>query len=189
MKRKRIQEEQGPVELVEEAFQLLRLAPGSSLAGYYLGTLPFVLAFLFFWSDMARSAFAHERLMVGVLGLSGLFVWMKTWHGVFARQLLARLCGEPPPRVTVGWLFRIAIYQTVVQPFGLFILPASLVLMIPLGWTYPFFTNVTVLSGEPMNNLRGLLAKSWQQARPWPMQNQFVILLFTLFGCFVMAFK
>jgi hypothetical protein len=185
MKRKRIQEEKGPVELVEEAFQLLRLAPGPVLAGYYLGTLPFVLGFLFFWSDMARSAFAHERLMMGVFGLSALFVWMKMWHGVFAQQLLARLCGEVPPRLTVAWLFRIAIHQTVVQPFGLFILPASLALMIPLGWTYAFFTNVTVFSGGSVNNLRGLLSKSWQQALLWPMQSHYVIFHFTLFGFFV----
>lgn len=185
MKRKRIQEEKGPVELVDEAFQLLRLAPGSSLAGYCLGTLPFLLSFLFFWSDMARSAFAHERLMIGVFGLSALFVWMKMWHAVFAQQLLARLCGEPAPRVTVAWLFRSAIYQTIVQPFGLFILPVSLALMIPLGWTYAFFTNVTVFSGGPVNNLRGLLSKSWQQARLWPMQSHYVIFHFTLFGLFV----
>jgi hypothetical protein len=185
MKRKRIQEEKGSVELVEEAFQLLRTAPGSSLAGYYVGTLPFLLSFLFFWSDMARSAFAHERLMFGVFGLSALFVWMKTWHGVFAQQLLARLCGEPPPRVTFAWLFRIAIYQTVAQPFGLFILPASLVLMIPLAWAYAFFTNITVFSGGPANNLRGLLSKSWQQARLWPVQNHYVIFHFMLFGLFV----
>ena len=185
MKRKRTQEEKSPVELVEEAFQLLRIAPASCLAGYYLGTLPFVLVFLFFWSDMARSAFAHERLMAGVLGLSALFIWMKTWHGVFARQLLAHLCGEPAPRLTARWLLRIAAHQTIVQPLGLFILPISLALLAPLGWSYAFFTNATVFSGGPAGDLRGVLSMSWQQARLWVMQSHYVLFLFKLFGLFV----
>jgi len=37
-----------PLELVEEAFHLVRLAPAGVLAAYYLGSLPFVLALLYF---------------------------------------------------------------------------------------------------------------------------------------------
>jgi hypothetical protein len=185
MKRQRLQEEKGPVELVEEAFDLLRLAPGSALIGYYVGTLPFVLALLFFWSDMARSAFAHERLIPGVLGLSALFAWMKCWHGVFAGQLLARLCSEPPPRVRPSWLLRVALYQAIVQPIGLFLLPVALVLLAPLGWVYAFFTNVTVFSGGDAGNVRTLITKSWRQARLWSMQSHYLVFLFKLFGFFV----
>jgi Domain of unknown function (DUF4129) len=185
MKRKRLQEEKGPVELVEEAVHLLRASPGSALIGYYVGTLPFVLALLFFWSDMARSAFAHERLITGVFGLSALFVWMKCWHGVFAGQLLAQLCGEPPPRLHLFWLLRVALYQAIVQPIGLFLLPVSLVLLAPLGWVYAFFTNVTVFSGGQVGNVRTLVAKSWRQARLWSMQSHYLVFLFKLFGFFV----
>src|SRR5438445_3237657 len=92
----------GSFELMEEAFHLLRLAPASTLASYYLGSLPFVLALLFFWSDMSRSAFAEQRLAAGAFGLALLFFWMKTWQAVFARDLLARLSGEPAPRWTLG---------------------------------------------------------------------------------------
>jgi len=185
MKRKRLQEEKGPVELVEEAVHLLRLAPASALIAYYVGTLPFVLALLFFWSDMARSAFAHERLITGVCGLSALFVWMKCWHGVFAGQLLAQLCGEPPPRPRLSWLLRVALYQAIVQPIGLFLLPVSLVLLAPLGWVYAFFTNVTVFCGGEVRNVRTLISKSWRQARLWSMQSHYLIFLFKLFGFFV----
>ena len=59
---KQLQQGKGAFELLEEAFHLLRLAPASTLAIYYLGSLPFILALLFFWSDMSRSAFAAQRL-------------------------------------------------------------------------------------------------------------------------------
>jgi len=185
MKRQRLQEEKGPVELVEESVHLLRVAPASALIGYYVGTLPFVLALLFFWSDMARSAFAHERLITGAFGLGALFVWMKCWHGVFAAQLLAELCGEPPPRLKPGWLLRVALYQAIVQPFGLFLLPVALVLLVPMGWVYAFFTNVTVFCGGDVRHIRELLSKSWRQARLWPMQSHYLVFLFKLFGFFV----
>src|SRR5436309_1874407 len=125
MKSKRSQEEKGPLELVDEALHLLRLAPGSGLVGYYVGSVPFVLTLLFFWSDMARSAFARERLFTGTLGLSVLFVWMKCWQSVFTQQLLAHLCGEAPPRWTLRWLLGTALRQAIVQPIGLFVLPLS----------------------------------------------------------------
>jgi hypothetical protein len=184
MKSRRTQEEKGPVELVDEAFHLLRRAPGSSLALYYLGTLPFLLALLFFWSDMARNPFAAERLASGTLGLSALFLWMKCWHGVFAEQLLAELCGEPAPRLTLSHVLHTALYQAIVQPLGLFVLPVSLALLVPTGWTYAFFANATVFSGAA-RNLRTVLGKSWQQARLWPMQSHYVVFLFKLFGLFV----
>src|SRR6516164_4848417 len=51
--------QQGKVslELFEEAFHLVRSAPSVALASYYLGTLPFVLGLLWFWTDMSRSPF------------------------------------------------------------------------------------------------------------------------------------
>lgn len=185
MKRQRLQEEKGPVELVEEAVHLLRLAPGTALTGYYIGTLPFLLALLFFWSDMARSAFAHERLIPGVFALSALFVWMKCWHGVFAGRLLAQLCGETPPHLTFRWLLRIAVRQGIVQPVGLFLLPVSLVLLVPMGWVYAFFTNVTVFSGGEAPKVRTLISQSWRQARLHSMQSHYLVFLFKLFGFFV----
>jgi hypothetical protein len=185
MKRQRLQEEKGPVELVEEAVHLLRLAPGAVLIGYYVGTLPFILALLFFWSDMARSAFAHDRLIPGVCALSALFVWMKCWHGVFAARLLARLCGETPPHLTSRWLLRIAVRQAIAQPVGLFLLPVSLVLLVPMGWVYAFFANVTVFSGGEAPNIRTLISQSWRQARLHSMQSHYLVFLFKLFGFFV----
>ena len=145
-RRKRSLEEKPATELIEEAFQLLRRAPASALASYFVGSLPFVLGLLYFWSDMARSAFAEERLLSGSLAVTVLFIWMKAWHSLYAHQLLTRLCGEPAPRWSLKRFLRAALYQTIVQPAGLIILPIALPLIVPFGWTYPFFTNATVFA-------------------------------------------
>ena len=188
MKRPRIHEEKSSIELIEEAFCLLRHAPGNALAFYFLGTMPFLLLLLYFWSDMARSPFAEANLMPGVLALAALFIWMKTGHALFAQSLLAHLCGEAPPRLAGRQLLRTATLQTIVQPIGLFLLPPSLALMVPFAWAFGFFANATLFSAagpEKTPDLRTLLRKSWQQARLWPAQAHTTTMLFKLFALFV----
>ena len=65
------------IELLEEAFHLLRQTPGATLLTYFAGTLPFVLGLLFFWFDMARGVDAGDHLVAGATGLTVLFLWMK----------------------------------------------------------------------------------------------------------------
>src|SRR5210317_1854817 len=86
------------IRIIEEAVHLLRSAPGSLLAGYYLGSAPFVLGLMYFWADMSRSANAGEHRTMAALGLAFLFVWMKLWHTAFAHQVRAHMIGEPPPK-------------------------------------------------------------------------------------------
>ena len=179
-------EGKNPFELIEEAFHLLRLAPGAALATYYLGSLPFVLGLLFFWSDMSRSAFAAQRLTAGAFALSLLFLWMKCWQALFAQHLLARLCGEPAPRWTLRRLLRVALAQTILQPSGLFLMTAGLVILLPFGWIYAFYQNVTALGGGEETEVKSVFKKAWQQTKLWPLQNHCVLFLFKIFGLFVL---
>src|SRR5256885_16202703 len=86
----------GALEIIEEAFHLLRLASLPTLLAYYIGAVPFVLGVLYFWSDMSRSAFADERLALETAGLALLFFWLKTGQAIFAGRLRAQVAGRPP---------------------------------------------------------------------------------------------
>ncbi len=185
MKRASVQRGPGPLDLVEEAVHLLRRAPAATLAAYYLGSLPFVLGLLFFWADMSRGSFAGNRLAQGALGLTLLFVWMKAWQAVFARRLLARLCGEAETRVSWRGLGRIALAQAFLQPSGLLALPLTLVSLVPVGWVYAFYQNVTALDEGDGTSPRELAQRAWRQARLWPAQNQSGLLVLHRFGFFV----
>lgn len=165
---KQKQEGKNPFELIEEAFHLLRLAPGAALSHYYLGSLPFVLGLLFFWSDMSRSAFAEQRLTAGAFALSLLYLWMKCWQAVFARHLLARLCGEPAPRWSWRRLERIARAQIILQPSGLFLIAVGLVILLPFGWIYAFYQNVTALGGGEETAVKSVFQKAWQNPNSGP---------------------
>ncbi len=173
------------LDLVEEAFFLVRRAPASTLASYAIGTVPFLLGLLFFCTDMARSSFAWERLSAGSLLMAILFVWMKVWQSVFACQLRQHLAGEVRTLRWQTWL-RGTILQTIIQATGLFLLPIALFLVIPFNWLYPFYQNVTALGFKDDLSLRRLLRQSWRQATIWPMQNLYLLMIFKAFGLVVL---
>ena len=174
-------------QLIEEAVHLLRQSPASVLATYYLGALPFVLALLFFWTDMSRNAFAPRMLVGGALGLAVLFAWMKAWQSVFARQLRMLASNHPVPAVTLRPWSRTFLTQSMLQPFGLFLLPLALLLVLPFGWAYAFFQNATALDGGEKPAVGILINQARRHATLWPRQNHVTMLIMAGFAFVVFA--
>lgn len=173
-------QEKGAIELAEEAVHLLRTAPPAILARYYVGTLPFVLAFLYFWADMGHNAFAYGRVALSSLGLALLFVWMKAWQSFFARRLRECVAGEEPRPWSPGRALRIAAGQAWLHCTGLLVLPAAALILAPFGAAYALYQNLTVLDdGEA--GPRELLRAAVAQARLWPRQNHMLIWLLSPF--------
>lgn len=171
------------IEIIEEAFHLLKSAPASTLVTYHAGAVPFVLGFLFFWADMSHSAFASGHLASASLGLSLLFLWMKAWQSIFAFRLLAQLQHVDPPALNVGLFTRIFVRQTVIQPSGLIVLPIAALVMLPLGWVHAFYQNVTLAVAD--HDLRTACGRAAANARLWPGQNHVVLLMTGGFAVFV----
>jgi hypothetical protein len=172
-------------DLIEEATHRLRTAPAATLAVYYLGAIPFVLGLLYFWADMSRSPFAGQHLVDSALGMAMLFLWLKFWQVIFARRLRAHLAAEPAPHWTARRWGRVLLTQAFVQPSGLFVIPLSLVPVLPAAWVYAFYQNVTALDDGGPAGLSALLKKSWQQALLWPRQNHLVLAILSGFGFYV----
>jgi hypothetical protein len=179
----RTQTERGALEIIEEAFHLLRMAPLSLLLTYYLGAVPFVLGLLFFWSDMSRGAFADDRLAMETVTLAILFVWMKTWQAFFSRQLTGQITGRPPDKLTLTQIVGGIVTQTILQPSGLFLIPLAVLLLFPIAWVYSFYQNVTALGG--FDDPRKAFAKAARYSMTWPRQNHYIVFLFKGFGFFV----
>jgi hypothetical protein len=185
MKQRHGQQGKSAFDLIEEATHLLRTAPVATLAVYYLGAIPFMLGLLYFWADMSRSPFASQHLAEAALGMAALFLWMKFWQVIFARRLRAQVAGETPPRLNFRRCVRIFLAQAIVHPSALFVLPVSLIPVLPFPWVYAFYQNVTALAdGEP-DKLSTLLKKSWKQATLWPRQNHIVLAILIVFGFYV----
>ena len=174
------------LELIEQAIHQLRAAPPATLASYYVGAFPFVLGLLFFWADMSRSAFADQHLAGAALGVAVLFLWMKFWQAVFARNLRAAFAGEPPPPLGFRQSWSIFIAQTTLQPSGLFIVPLACVLVLPAAWVCAFYQNLTAFAAAETGDLRPLLKKAARQAALWPRQNHILLAVLLAFGFYVL---
>jgi len=178
---------QGGVDLVEEATHVLRSAPVSALAAYYLGSLPFVLGVLYFWADMSRNPFARRHDIEAALGLALLFIWMKFWQVVFARQIHASLVMTPTPAWSLARIWRSTVTQAMIQPWGLFLLPLALIAMLPFPAVYAFFQNATVLDDGEKQPAGTLIKKSSRLAALWPLQSITALLVLAGFALFVFS--
>lgn len=163
------------LDLIEDAVHLLRTVPASVLAIYYVGALPFVLAFLFFWSDMSRSAFARERLEPLAALLTILFVLMKVSQFIFVRRLREQLTGlSLPPIAARTWPGLISAI-TFWAATAFVSLPVSAIFV---WWVYSLYQCLAAVAGESGQFDGAAWKKTWRLAWLWPGQN--LVLFFLL---------
>ena len=162
-------------DILETVFHLLRRAPLRALACYYIGTLPFWLALLYFWADMSKSAVAHAQLAQEAFLLALLFTWMKAWQVGYARQLWSELSGAPPPRWTPRRIARMLVRQAVIHTTGLFLLPVALLITLPFLPAYAAYQNMTVLETGQSGPVNSLTKRAWELAKLWPKQNAILV--------------
>jgi hypothetical protein len=164
------------LDLCEEAVHLLRRAPLSLPATYYLGSVPFILGLLFFWADMSSSATARDHIAPAALGLTLLYLWMLAWQSIFARGLRAELAGAEHAGVSLGGWLRIAAAQAAVQPWKLVALPVAAGLLVPFPEVYAFFHNASLT--DSTGSARRL-------ARLWPRENLTFLAILSLLSIVV----
>lgn len=158
--------EPGAVELIEEAMHLLRGVSAGTLLVYYAGTVPFVLALLFFWAHTTWFTPPVAVVAWSCLLLVVFFAAMKAAQAEFCARLLAHRLGAAAPPLTWRRFSQLAGRQLRWQAPGLFLVPVSLLLSLPFGWVFAYFQNVTVL-GETED----APATARAQAVLWPAQN------------------
>ena len=173
---------QAATRIIEEAVHLLRSAPGSLLAGYYLGSAPFVLGLMYFWADMSRSANAGDHRTVAALGLAVLYIWMKFWQTVFTHQVRDYMTGGSSQRWSWHRITSVAATQSLIQSTRFIVLPVAGVLLIPFGFCYAFYQNAAAHAEEDGQTVKSTSKWAWRQSGLWPRQNHLLIGIFWIFG-------
>jgi hypothetical protein len=176
---------QPALDLLEEAFAVLRSQPVENLLLYLLGTTPFALSLIYFWADMSGGALAHEHLGKGSLALTLAWVWMKSWQAVFAERVKSSIMKAPPLSLTPIRLLRLAVFQGMSSAWALLLLPVAFVITLPAAWCLAFFQNLTVLDRGDDSAPAAQVRQAWQQARLWPGQNHQVLLMLSAFSLVV----
>jgi len=185
VRRGRQRHRRSTIRILEEAVHLLRLSSVSALICYYVGSLPFILGLLYFFSDMSRSAFAADHCGIAALGLALLYVWMKSWQSVFAVQIRHQIETKQMRGPTLSQLFILTANQSIIHASGFIVLPVALLLAIPFGWCFAFYQNATAMEDRQNQGLNTVCGRAWQQAQLWPQQNHILLSIFFVFGIVV----
>src|SRR5262245_58601840 len=171
----------GGIDLLEEAFFVLRNIGPVLLLSYLIGTIPFILGLLYFWTDMSRSPFAAAHVGQSALGMSFLYIWMKAWHSVFANRLLSDLTGEFPEPFSVSRTFRMIAAQLAVQPLSWILIPIFGITTIGLPWVQAFFHSYSITADGNHESLRSAIKSAWNLSNLWQAQNHVMVFLLLLF--------
>lgn len=177
------------LQLVEEATELLRRAEMSTWVWWFAGTMPFVCGLLHFVSDMSRAASAWDRLPGASLTLGLLYWWMKVAQAVFSDQLLRQLRGgERPEKLSKRAWLRFVTSQAMIHCTAFVTLPLSLLAMLPFGWMYAAFQNVSVLALSHFRHggrMRDLIRVAVTQSNYRQGQNHGLMLILLTFSSIV----
>lgn len=174
------------IRMIEEAVHILRSAPGTLLSVYYIGSVPFMLGLLYFWADMSRSARAYEYSAMAALGLSLLFVWMKFWQTVFMFQIRAQFFNENLPPWSLQRISSITATQSLIHSTRFLVLPIASLMVIPFGFCYAFYQNVSAHDEAQGQTLRSTCKWAGRQAKLWPRQNHLLIAIYWIFGLVIL---
>lgn len=170
-----------PLELIEQAVHGLRRLPLTAHLAFLTGTVPFLLGFLWFWSDMSRGARADRRCAQEALVVALLYLWMKTWHAVYGAALGDQMTATPPRTWTLRRWCRCLLVQSAIQPWGLILVPLSLLpLMLPFPWVFAYFKHGDAVADEAAGRVTVAGRQAGRETRRWPGQNHGLIGLFML---------
>lgn len=180
-----------PAELLEQAFTLLRALPMSVHTQSILGSVPFALALLFFWSDMSRSGTAALSVSAWALALALLYGWLKISQALFARGVWAQLMpARELPSLGAIEFFRRAAALIACSAFALPLQFIAFNLILPGAWVYASFHNTTVLAFTREGNRRGWRALAVEAAKLShyePLSHHLLLALLTVFTVLVWA--
>lgn len=152
---------EGAISLMEEAFHLVRSSWADLAWRYYLGSIPWMLGFLYFVADMSRSSLAIRDAALASLGMGLLWAWKLRWQARYCEGLWRRLEGEGDARQSGSGQRRGASLAALwlMHAFRLPVLLISIVTVAPLGWVIAAWENAVVLTftvdlgGRPLHSL------------------------------------
>ncbi len=168
------------LDLLEQAFGLLRRVPASAWLVYFLGTGLFTTSFLFFWEEMTRSPIAAERVGAEALLTAAALLIMFATQAIFSIRLRQVL--EPDEETDLP---RLILLQCLIQPTKLFVLPAAAIALLPFAGTAAFYQHFAALRAADVVNWRVAFGQAWRLTQRGTRQTWAALGLFTIFGLLV----
>lgn len=177
------------MQILEEAFHLVRTADPVTFWKYYLGAVPWSVGLLYFVADMGRSSLATRDAAFAALILTGLYFWMRMSQARFCASLWARLDPGGVPKMTRGELFRAHSAHALCQSVQVPLLMIGLFFAIPLGWilaTQQNFAALALTAPPSRRPFRDLLGTAVRFSHDQWAQNHGILIVFFFVALFTL---
>jgi hypothetical protein len=178
---KRRKTETGALQILEEAFHLVRTVDLGAFWWYCAGAVPWSVGLLYFVADMGRSSLAGRDAAFAAVAMTLLWMWMRFTQAKYSAMLWERL--NPGHRTVGGFAGRARAISALwfLQAFQIPMLVLGLFFAIPLGWILATQQNLSVLAlTQPHGDrpLRGLLGTAIRWSHDQWAQNHGLLLIF-----------
>jgi len=177
------------MQILEEAFHLVRTADPVTFWKYYLGAVPWAVGLLYFVADMGRSSLADRDAAFAALALAGLYFWMRMSQARFCASLWARLDPGGIPAMTGGERFRAHAAHALCQSAQVPLLAIGLFFAIPLGWilaTQQNFAALALTTPPSRRPFRDLLVTAVRFSHEQWAQNHGILIIFFFVSLFTL---
>ncbi len=172
------------IDLIEEAFVVLRTCPPPILAWYLAGSVPFAAGVLVFCSEMAGNPDAASLLPAASVGLTLLYFWMTWALARFSSALLAHLRGSPAQSWSLRRNLSLAARQAILQSTAPVAIPLSSLTLVGFGPMCAFYQTAATLD-DGRSSSRDLVRAGAAQALLWPGQCIGMFSLLSVFSLIV----
>jgi len=177
------------MQILEEAFHLVRTADAATFWRYYLGAVPWAVGLLYFVADMGRSSLAGRDGAFAAMILTALYFWMRMSQARFCASLWARLDPGGVPKMTRGERFRAHAAHALCQSVQLPLLVIGLFFAIPLGWilaTQQNFAALALTTPPSPRPFRDLLGTAVRYSHDQWAQNHGILIVFFFVSLFTL---
>jgi len=167
----------GPLDTLEEAFDILQRAPVSVWLRYLAGVAPLLVGLLFVWNEFSSAAGPGDNPILATLFLVAVLVWFYRCRQLFAGHLRRVLSLTPVTGKATGPDWSLTTFEGT----KLVAMPLAVLSVVPLGFATAFYRSITLFAAEGLP-ARDAAVKAWRAATAWQRENWFTLAIVTLLG-------
>jgi hypothetical protein len=163
----------GPLDTLEEAFDLLQSAPASVWFRYLIGAGPLIVSLLLVWNEFSSNPAANPVIGSGFLVVA--LVWFYRCRQIFAGHLrrIIGLARAADPTARPAW--SLACFEGT----KLIAIPISALSIVPAAYATAFYRSLTLFAGQGQSP-RDAVSNAWKASTPWQRENWFILAIVTL---------
>lgn len=180
--------ERSSLQILEEAFHLLRRVDARAWLWFFAGAAPFAVAMLYFAADMSRSGLAGRSALAVSAAAVAFYFWMRYCQTRFCALLWEKLSPGHLPERGTGERFRAAAAAMLLHALHVPLLAIGIFFALPLGWILAMQQNFCVIAAtQPLGDrpLGFLFSTSARLSHHDWAQNHGILLIVAVVGFFV----